>query len=92
MVNGFAGNLKILRLERCSEIRIIPLNMLHSLEELNLNDCTNIESFSQVVGEGEKLNTMSVDFPNRVAAVSMLAESTIEGEGNQKQITESEIT
>jgi Leucine-rich repeat (LRR) protein len=91
MVNGFAKNLKILRLERCSKIRIIPLNMLHSLEELNLNDCTNIESFSQVVGEGEKPNTMSVDFPNRVAAVSMLAESTIEGEGNVTPMKSSHV-
>ncbi|WJX71526.1 hypothetical protein P8452_55510 [Trifolium repens] len=34
--------------------------MLHSLEELNLNDCTSLESFSHVVGLGEKLKTMSV--------------------------------
>ncbi|KAK2421537.1 hypothetical protein QL285_032155 [Trifolium repens] len=59
-VNGFAGNLKILRLKGCSKIRIIPLHMLHSLEELNLNDCTSLESFSHVVGMGEKLKTMSV--------------------------------
>ncbi|PNY17876.1 resistance protein [Trifolium pratense] len=46
MVNGFRGQLKlkILRLINCRKIKIIPLIMLDSLEELNLRGCTNLKT------------------------------------------------
>ncbi|KEH17574.1 resistance domain protein, putative [Medicago truncatula] len=61
MVNGFVGELKILRVTNCTKIRIIPYLMLPSLEELELSYCSNLESFSPMVDEfGDKLKIMSV--------------------------------
>ncbi|KAK2367383.1 disease resistance protein RPV1 [Trifolium repens] len=72
------SNLKILRLKGCSKIRIIPLHMLHSLEELNLNDCTSLESFSHVVGLGEKLKTMSVRSCDKLRSIPHLRLTSLE--------------
>ncbi|XP_024641439.1 disease resistance protein RPV1 [Medicago truncatula] len=58
---GFLGNLKILRIVKCTEIRIIPPLMLPSLEELYLSECSNLENFSPVIDDfGDKLKIMSV--------------------------------
>ncbi|XP_045794742.1 disease resistance protein RPV1-like isoform X2 [Trifolium pratense] len=58
---GYLCNLKILRIIRCMKIRIIPPLLLASLEELNISDCTSLETFSPVVdGFVDKLKTMSI--------------------------------
>jgi len=59
-VSGFLGELKILRVIGCGKIKLIPSLVLPSLEELDLSDCTSLESFSHTVdGFGDKLKTMS---------------------------------
>ncbi|WJX66897.1 hypothetical protein P8452_51404 [Trifolium repens] len=86
----------------CSVLESFPLSMLHSLEELNLNDCISLENFSHVVGLGEKLKTMSVRSCTKLRSIPPLKLTSLE-ELNlsnctslqnfvQKQITKSGIT
>jgi Leucine-rich repeat (LRR) protein len=59
-VGEFLGKVKTMRLAHCHNIKSIPPLKLDSLEKLDLSNCTSLESFSHVVGLGEKLKTMSV--------------------------------
>ncbi|KAK2350343.1 disease resistance protein RPV1 [Trifolium repens] len=59
-VGEFLGKVKTIRFAHCHNIKSIPPLKLDSLEKLDLSNCTSLESFSHVVGLGEKLKTMSV--------------------------------
>ncbi|WJX71518.1 hypothetical protein P8452_55502 [Trifolium repens] len=62
----------------CSVLESFPLSMLHSLEELNLNDCISLENFSHVVGLGEKLKTMSVRSCTKLRSIPPLKLTSLE--------------
>ena len=58
---GLLGKLKTLRAMNCIKLRSIPPLNLASLEELDLSQCSCLESFPPVVdGLADKLKTMSV--------------------------------
>ncbi|KEH26886.1 putative TIR domain, winged helix-turn-helix DNA-binding domain-containing protein [Medicago truncatula] len=76
---GFLGNLKTLRAMRCIKLRSIPPLKLASLEELDLSQCSCLESFPPVVdGLVDKLKTMTVRSCVKLRSIPTLKLTSLE--------------